>query len=178
MKTTIIAVALLLAPLCCGPCGLLSRLVPSGSPAGLVGQPARAFSLPDTEGHTVSLEQFAGQVVLLDFWASWCGPCREALPVTQTLHQRYAQQGLVVLGINQGESQSVVADFVRDNGYTFPMLLDTAQRVGDDYRVRGIPTVILIDRDGIIRHVRVGSGPAAEESLSKEIETLLAERGT
>jgi len=122
----------------------------------LSGQKAEDFTLNDLAGKPVKLSSLKGKVVLLDFWATWCGPCRVEMPSIQKLHARFKNKGLVVLGINYGEEASRVKPFLVKNGYDFRILLDREQRVGQRYQVGGIPTLFIIDKTGVIRAHFVG----------------------
>ena len=122
----------------------------------LTGRQAEDFTLSDLAGKPVKLSSLRGKVVLLDFWATWCGPCRIELPSIQKLHREFKGRGLVVLGINQGETALKVRPFLKKYGYDFGILLDQQQRVGDRYQVSGIPSLFIIDRAGTISTHFVG----------------------
>ena len=116
---------------------------------------AADFTLPDEGGRGISLSSLRGKVVLLDFWATWCGPCRQTMPKLQKLHEAYASQGLVVIGLNiEGRSQAVDS-YIRSNGYTFQFLFDSGNwrsKSARLYRVHSIPISFLIDKAGRIRY--------------------------
>lgn len=118
-------------------------------PAMPPGAPAPNFSLPDRSGRTFSLSNFRGRPLLIDFWATWCGPCRETMPEVQRLHQKYGNQ-LQVVGINiEGNSQDVLS-YLDEGGYTFPVLFDSGNWdsiVATNYGVSSIPRTFLIDRN-------------------------------
>jgi len=118
---------------------------------------AADFQLQNLDGQTVSLSDFRGKPVLLNFWASWCGPCVYEMPFIQQVHEEWAERGLVVLAVNQGESLSRVNKFLEDRNLSIPVLLDTNNAVGQKYRVVGIPTTYLIDEDGVIKGKKVGT---------------------
>jgi peroxiredoxin len=137
----------------------------TGSPAaGLgssvqVGSAAPDFTLLSLAGPPVSLHEQQGKVVLINFWATWCAPCREEMPALQAAYEKLADQGLVVLGVNwtQADYLPDVEAFVEALGLTFPILLDSDGTVSEDlYRVLGLPTSVLVGRDGMIRAVRIG----------------------
>jgi len=123
------------------------------------GRAAPDFQLQSLEGQTVSLSDFKGKPVLLNFWATWCGPCRLEMPFLQELSEdpELLAQGLVVLTVNLGESASVAREFMNKNGLTMTVLLDTSQKVGELYNIQYIPTTYFIDKDGRIRDIKVGS---------------------
>ena len=133
--------------------------------ADLTGQKAGDFTLADLAGQPVKLSSLRGKVVLLDFWATWCGPCRIEMPNIQKLHRELKTRGLVVLGINQGEDAARVRPFLKKYAYDFRILLDRRQTVGRLYQVRGIPTMFIIDRTGTIRSHFVG---VRDESTLRE----------
>lgn len=118
--------------------------------AGTVpGKRALDFTLPDLDGNQVSLSRFRGTPVFLNFWASWCPPCRWEMPFLQEIHEEMGEE-VVILAVNLGESPEVVRRFVEENGFTFRVLLDERAEVMEMYNLRTIPTSLFIDRDGII----------------------------
>jgi peroxiredoxin/outer membrane lipoprotein-sorting protein len=131
----------------------------------LTGRPAEDFTLNDLAGKPVRLSSLRGKVVLLDFWATWCGPCRLEMPNIEKLHRQFKNRGLVVLGVNQGEEPAPVRSFLKKNGYDFRVLLDGQQQVAERYQVSGIPTLFIIDQAGTIRTHFVG---VRDESTLRE----------
>ncbi len=127
------------------------------------------FALNDLSGHSVRLSSFAGKVVVLNFWATWCGPCRSEMPSLETLYNKYKAQGLVVVGVNLEESSGAVRQFVKHDGITFPILLDSSGRVALAYGARSIPVTYVIDRAGDV----TSGGIGAHNWLSPATETLL-----
>lgn len=125
-----------------------------------IGTLAPDFVLNDLAGKPVQLSDLRGSVVVINFWASWCDPCREEMPVLQAFYNQYANQGLVVLGVNATytDSKTDAISFVEELGLTFPMLFDETGEVGDQlYKVIGLPTSYWIDQDGIIRSFQLGA---------------------
>ena len=123
----------------------------SGPPPGFqIGAVAPDFELPSLGGGSIRLSRLRGRAVVLNFWASWCGPCAEEMPALQALFATQGDRGPVVLAINQGEDAATVQAFVRAHGLTFPVGLDTDQRVGAQYRMIGLPTSTWIDANGRI----------------------------
>jgi peroxiredoxin/outer membrane lipoprotein-sorting protein len=113
-----------------------------------VGKPAPAFTLTGVKGSTVSLAKYKGKVVLLDFWATWCGPCRIEMPLVQKLYAEFKAKGLVVFGVNVRETAAEVKGFLVKNGVGFPVLLDRDGKVAERYKAEGIPTLVIIGSDG------------------------------
>ena len=137
----------------------------AGSPTGLVGKPAPDFTLLDMQGQQVSLEQFRGKVVILNFWATWCPPCREEMPSMERLYRDLKDQGLVMLAVNVEENgQQAVSQFLQRNPYSFSILLDTEAKVQNQYGVFRFPESFIIDRNGVVVEKIIGgrnwlSGP-------------------
>jgi thiol-disulfide isomerase/thioredoxin len=138
------------------------------APAELVGKPAAAFTLKNLSGKPTSLAAWKGKVVLLDFWASWCGPCRMELPTIAKLHREYKNKGLAVVGVNVGETAGVAGAFLKKNNYTFPVLLDSNNQISDQYGATAIPTVVIIDRSGVVSSHFVGV--RSEEDLREALK--------
>ncbi len=132
---------------------------------------APPFTLPSLEGQDRSLEEFKGKPILLHFWATWCPPCREEMPVFQKFYQELNPLGLVVLGINVGESPKVVREFVEELGVTFPILLDAKGDVANMYGVKGLPTTFWIDSSGKIVDVTLG-GPLPEDFIMENLRKI------
>jgi thiol-disulfide isomerase/thioredoxin len=138
-----------------------------------VGSPAVAFKLKDAKGNEVSLESLKGRVVLLDFWATWCGPCRAAMPSIQKLHERFADKPVTVIGMNCWEQKDEAAvAYMEKKKFTYTLLLK-ADDLAKAYGISGIPTLILIDRDGKVLHSGVGFGPGEEDHLAEMIQKEL-----
>jgi len=125
-------------------------------PVVLVGSQAPDFTLDDTNGKAVSLHDLRGKVVLLDFWASWCGPCRELTPYIQYIHEQMGDKGVVVLGLNDGEDLDTVNQFMKEESITFPELLGCEPDVAMSYFLDGFPTTVVIDRQGKIVYYEDG----------------------
>ncbi|MBG0788518.1 MAG: TlpA family protein disulfide reductase [Anaerolineaceae bacterium] len=113
------------------------------------------FTLNDLAGNSVSLSDYAGTPVLVNFWATWCPPCRSELPLIQAYQEKYAD-GFVVLALSGGETAQDVQAFITENGYTFMVLLDSDYAISELYGVRGYPTSFFIDADGVIQKVHIG----------------------
>jgi thiol-disulfide isomerase/thioredoxin len=135
---------------------------PSGSEAMVeVGREAPKFKLPDLSGQEVSLDQYKGKVVMLDFWATWCGPCRMSMPVLENIQKEYSND-LTLLAINLQEPRDGVRDFVREQGIHSRVLLDESGKIGEIYGAGAIPMQVLIDRQGVVRYIVSGVREAPE----------------
>jgi cytochrome c biogenesis protein CcmG/thiol:disulfide interchange protein DsbE len=125
--------------------GLITGCSPAKSGEALA---APLFELKDLSGKTVALDSFKGHPVMLDFWATWCGPCRISIPHVQEFYMRHKAGGLVVLGVNMDEDTSEVSDFVKRFKMTYPVLYGGGMPVSSDYQVEGIPHFVFIDLKG------------------------------
>ncbi|MBN1264258.1 MAG: TlpA family protein disulfide reductase [Anaerolineales bacterium] len=158
----------------------LSRLEPAAgqeiSSYPYTGFRAPDFTLNTLDGEMLSLVDFQGQVVILNFWATWCTPCRLEMPALEQVQQELGGKGVVVLGVNTTyqDSSSAAAAFVAEYNLSFPVVLDTENHAASAYNVRATPTTFIIDSDGVIRHVQIG-GPLDEVFLFSEVEALLGE---
>lgn len=132
------------------------------------------FTLPTFEGRTVTLSHYQGSPILINFWASWCPPCRAEMPDLQVIYDRYKKQGVTILAVNatNKDNPSEVGRFVKEFNLTFPILMDTSGAVGDMYHLRSLPTTFFIDRDGLIQHMIIG-GPLRIPTLEKHLQPLL-----
>lgn len=120
------------------------------------GQRAPNFSLETLEGNKVSLSDYQGQVVLLNFWATWCAPCRAEIPAIEAVLQTRQGEPFAVLGVNYQESRERVRPFAEELSMTYPILLDETGRVMQTYRAPGLPMSILLDEQGVIQHRHAG----------------------
>ncbi len=141
-------------------------------PSPQVGFPAPDFSLSNLDGQSVRLADWRGQPLVLNFWATWCPPCRAEMPALQAAAQAYGDQGVRVLGVNQAEDPNPVVGFMQTLGLDFPVLLDRDAAVSQLYRVRSLPTTFFIDREGVIREIVIG-GPMSQALLTSKMESLL-----
>ena len=130
---------------------------PQISIAGLgTGSQAPGFELEAADGTMVGLDDYLGEVVLINFWATWCAPCRIEMPLLQSTFESLEDQGFVVLGIDFDEPADLVASFGDELGLTFPLLLDPGGKVQQQYKVRGYPTTVILDREGRIQSFHIG----------------------
>ncbi len=140
-----------------------------------IGKPAPNFALTDLNGKKVSLSEYKGKVVILNFWATFCGPCKEEMPSLNNLFISFKKDGLIVLAVSTDDSEKPVQSFIKAKGITFTVLIDKDQQVFfDRYAVLGLPTTYIIDRDGIIREKILGDRPWDAPEMKAKIGTLLS----
>ena len=121
-----------------------------------VGELAPQFELRNVDGQVVRLSDFRGKVVWINFWATWCGPCRRELPDIARLAAEFSDDDLVVLAVNQEQSAAVARDFWEELGLDLPILLDSSREVSAQYRLRGLPDNFFIDREGVLQSFQLG----------------------
>jgi thiol-disulfide isomerase/thioredoxin len=137
-----------------------------------IGKLAPDFTLNGLDGQETSLSGFRGRPVLLNFWATWCGPCQMEMPLLQGIYEKWAGTGLVLLAVNLQEDPASVREFVESAGYTFPVLLSPGNDVPLAYNIRGIPATFFIDADGVIRDIKIGAFFNAGEIESKLVKIM------
>ena len=147
----------------------------AAAPGSLVGQPAPAFELTHFEGNSVSLADFKGKVVFLDFWATQYDPCVTAVPYVQALYEKYKDKGLVVIGMNLDGDQEAAKKFAKEKGLSYIHLF--ARDMSSVYPRIGMPTFFIIDREAVVRYQESGFSPGLEKEWEKEIKELLAVQG-
>ena len=123
----------------------------------LVGGPAPEITLKDLQGQEVRLSDLRGKIVLLNFWATWCKPCKDEMPAMQASYDKLRGQGLVVLAVNELEDTEKVIEHIRSHGHTFTVVMDHDNRVANRYGVVGLPASFIVDRQGIVREQIFGS---------------------
>ena len=149
-------------------------LVAPANAASIQGK-APNFTLKSNSGKNVKLSELRGQVVLLNFWASWCGPCRQEMPLLEKLHKRYSALGFTVLGVNVEEDPRKAKTLLKDISVSFPILFDTSNKVSKQYKVSAMPSTIMIDRDGNMRYLHKGYKPGDEAQYKKWVKQLIRE---
>ncbi len=135
------------------------------------------FNLRDASGGMASLSAYRGKLVLLNFWATWCGPCREEMPSLETLGRNFGGQGFVVVAVNQRENAALVNKFMKAHGLNFPTPLDTDGRVAQSYRVYGIPATYLIDANGQAIGMKSGPMDWASPNVINALRKLIGDAG-
>ena len=151
---------------------LLTTLASAAGPAPSV---APAFTLPSRDGKTVTLESLKGKVVMLNFWASWCGPCRKELPLLDQMYKRYGKQGFALLGVNVDAESADAEKLLKVTPVTFPVLFDKESKVSQLYNVNAMPSSVFIDRNGNLRALHRGYKEGDENEYLNQIRTLLKE---
>ena len=152
-------------------------LIASSASALSPGDAPPAIDMPDQTGKKVDLVTLKGKAVLVDFWASWCGPCKEEMPVLEALHEKYAAQGLVIVGVNIDSNPKKMNKFLKGTPVSFRIVHDRKLVVATKYEPETMPTSYLIGRDGTVRHVHEGFRKQDAEELEERVKALLAETG-
>ncbi|MDH3388767.1 MAG: TlpA family protein disulfide reductase [Gammaproteobacteria bacterium] len=143
--------------------------------AASVKGPAPNFTLKSLSGENLKLSEMTGNVVLINFWASWCGPCREEMPLLNALHKKYEPLGFTVIGVNVEEDVNNARGFLKSFPVNFPVLLDNTNKVSKQYNVIAMPTTVVVDRDGNMRYLHKGYKPGDEDKYTKMVKKLVRE---
>ncbi|MDJ0711003.1 MAG: TlpA disulfide reductase family protein [Woeseiaceae bacterium] len=143
--------------------------------SGLEGQAAPDFALKSSTGENMRLSEYRGDVVMINFWATWCGPCRQEMPLLDELYQRYSRVGFNLLGVNIDDDSRRAMQMIEELGVDFPVLFDASKRVSKLYDVDAMPVTVLVDREGTVRYVHQGYKPGYEDKYLTEIRSLLRE---
>ena len=155
---------------------IAATLVAAPVMAGDAAAPAADFSLKSRSGEAVSLGALKGQVVLINFWATWCGPCRKEMPLLEQIQKKYAPLGFTMLGVNVEEDTRLMDAFLKDVPVTFPILLDPANGVSKLYDVAAMPSTVIVDRKGNVRYIHQGYKPGDESKYQDVIRQLIREK--
>ena len=143
--------------------------------SGMEGQVEPDFVLKSTTGENLRLSEYRGDVVMINFWATWCGPCRQEMPLLDELYGRYHRVGFNLLGVNIDDDTERALRMVEELDLHFPVVFDTRKEVSRLYNVEAMPATILVDREGNIRHVHHGYKPGYEDKYLDQIRALLRE---
>jgi thiol-disulfide isomerase/thioredoxin len=137
--------------------------------------PAPGFALQSRDGAKVSPAQFKGDVVMINFWATWCVPCRQEMPKLEALYQRYNKLGFKLLAVNVENNPDGVKKWLAETPVTFPVLFDTKSEVSKLYKVETMPTTVIVAKDGTMRYLHHGYQAGYENDYQNEVRTLLRE---
>ena len=139
------------------------------------GGPAPSFTLAALTGQQAALSQYKGQVVMVNFWATWCGPCQQEMPLLDQMYKKYKPAGFTLIGVNVDKEAPAVKDLMARKPVSFPVLLDPANQVSKAYHVDEMPSSVLIDRKGEIRYIHRGYRPGDENEYQDRIRQLIRE---
>ncbi len=137
--------------------------------------PAPDFTLKSRSGENLKLSEFRGEVVMINFWASWCGPCRQEMPLLDQLYARYSPMGFTILGVNVEEDSAQAEKLLEEIPVSFPILFDSQNRVTEQYDVVAMPSTVMVDRDGNMRYLHLGYMPGYEVDYEAQIKELIKE---
>lgn len=137
--------------------------------------PAPDFTLKSDNGENIRLAEQRGKVVMLNFWASWCGPCRTEMPLLDDMHKRYSKAGFVLYGVNVEQDPAAAKKLIEDLGVTLPVLYDSDSKVSKLYKVDAMPTTVVIDKKGAVRYVNRGYKAGDENKYRDQIRELIRE---
>jgi peroxiredoxin len=143
--------------------------------SGLEGQLAPDFALKSSTGENLRLSEYRGDVVMINFWATWCGPCRQEMPLLDELYTRYERVGFNLLGVNIDDDSRRAMQMIEELGVNFPVLFDARKEVSKLYEVEAMPVTVLVDREGTVRYVHHGYKPGYENKYLDQVRSLLRE---
>jgi len=143
--------------------------------SGMEGQLAPDFALKSSTGENLRLSEFRGDVVMINFWATWCGPCRQEMPLLDELYARYQRVGFSLLGVNIDDDSGRAMDMIEELGVNFPVLFDARKEVSKLYEVEAMPVTVIVDRTGTVRYIHHGYKPGYENKYLDQIRSLLRE---
>ena len=143
--------------------------------ASTVDTEAANFTLKSNSGKNLRLSEMRGEVVLINFWASWCGPCRQEMPELEAIYQKYQSLGFTILGINVDKDRAMADKVLNSTTLSFPILFDSDNAVTELYKVDAMPTTVIVDRGGKVRFIHRGYKPGYEDEYIKQIKTLIRE---
>ena len=137
--------------------------------------PAPDFTLKSRSGENLRLSDYRGEVVMINFWASWCGPCRQEMPLLEQLYSEYNPLGFTILGVNVEEDSGKALAMLNEIPVSFPVLFDTSSKVSKLYNVVAMPSTVLVDRDGRVRFLHRGYKPGYEQTYQDQVRALIRE---
>jgi thiol-disulfide isomerase/thioredoxin len=139
------------------------------------GAPAPQFQLNSNSGKPLSLADLKGRIVLVNFWASWCGPCRKEMPLLEQLNRQYRSKGVTLVGVNVEPDSAAATDWLKATPVSFPILFDVDSKVSKLYQVEGMPNTVILDRKGNVRYIHRGYSAGAESEYLDQIRALIRE---
>ena len=155
--------------------GALASTVPGAQASVQLSSAAPDFTLKSVAGPNLRLQEQRGQVVMINFWATWCGPCRQEMPHLNRIYDKYRSTGFVLLGVNIDDDPRAAADLAAKLGLRFPVLLDTDKKVSRVYDMSAMPATLLVDRDGRVRYIHRGYRDGVEQTYEEQVRSLLKE---
>ena len=156
-------------------CALTALVMTGAVHAADAGGPAPAFTLAALTGQQSTLSQYKGQVVMVNFWATWCGPCQQEMPLLDQMYKKFKPAGFTLIGVNVDKEAAPVKDLMARKPVSFPVLLDPANQVSKAYHVDEMPSSVIIDRKGEIRYIHRGYKPGDENEYQDRIRQLIKE---
>jgi len=150
-------------------------LLPATTSAENLSGQAPNFTLKSDNGKNIKLSELRGQVVMINFWASWCGPCRQEMPLLEDIYKKYKKLGFTILGVNVEQDSSKARQMLKDVPVSFPILFDTENKVSKLYDVVAMPSTVMVDRNGKMRFLHKGYKPGYEKDYRKQIRKLVKE---
>ena len=139
------------------------------------GTPAPQFQLSSSSGKPLSLTDLKGRIVLVNFWASWCGPCRKEMPLLEQLNRQYRSKGVTLVGVDVEPDSTAAIDWLKATPVSFPILFDVDSKVSKLYQVEGMPNTVILDRQGNVRYIHRGYNTGAENEYLDQIRALIRE---
>jgi len=143
--------------------------------SGMEGHEAPDFALKSSTGQNLRLSEFRGDVVMINFWATWCGPCRQEMPHLDDLYARYQRVGFNLLAVNIDDDSNRAMNMIEELGVNFPVLFDARKQVSELYEVEAMPVTVIVDREGTVRYVHHGYKPGYENMYLDQVRSLLRE---
>ena len=156
-------------------CAMAAIVVASSAFAADASGPAPSFQLTTLAGQPGGLSQYKGQVVMVNFWATWCGPCQQEMPLLDQMYKKYKPAGFTLIGVNVDKEAPAVKELLTRKPVSFPVLLDPANQVSKAYHVDEMPSSVIIDRKGQIRYIHRGYKPGDENDYQDLIRKLIRE---
>lgn len=133
------------------------------------------FTLKSAKGTNLKLSEFRGDVVMINFWASWCGPCKQEMPILNDMYLKYRDMGFTLLAVNVEEDSAKAQNMIRELKVVFPVLFDTENKVSEMYKVEAMPSTVLVDRSGNMRYLHRGYVPGTEDEYVRQVRELMRE---